>query len=1109
MPQLTQYQELINKLDAFIRKYYVNQLIRGSLLTIGLLVLVFLIFSLGENYFYFGKSFRKVLFWSFLGLAGYTLYMWVLLPAIHYFKLGQIISHEQAALIIGRHFSDVEDKLLNILQLHRQWQAQSESALLLAGIEQKTAAIRLTPFTAAIDLNQNKRYLRYALPPLLITGALFLLAPSLIRDPASRIIANNREFEKPAPFQFVLKNDKLKVVQNGDFELEVNTEGVIVPNDAFIAIGDYEYRMRKTDENTFVYTFSNVSKPVDFKLHAGDVVSLPFRLQVMLKPVIDHIEMELTYPTYTGRAKERLSNTADLVVPVGTHIAWSFKARHTEGIQMRFGDQSLMENIKRQGDDFFVFSKRATVDERYTIFPFNAELQQMDSMQYHLSVIPDLHPTIQVQMFSDSLDPSFFYFAGDATDDYGLTQLSFQYQIKRYNGTEEPPVIKPVTIAKIKNQHFDYAFDVREVQLSPGDEVTWFFEVWDNDAINGRKSSRTHIMRYAKPTAEAYDAIEKQNNEQIKDKLQKAMEESKKIQKDIQKLTEKMLQEKQLNWQQRKELEKLNNRQKDLMKEIQDAKEKFQENLRNQQEFSNPSEELLKKQEKLEKMFEEMLSEEMKEMIRQLEEMLQEMKKEDALQKMEEMKMDKEQLSKELDRMMELYKELELEKDIQEQIEKLEEIAKAQEKLSEQTENNQSSQEELKKKQDELNEAFDTMQKEMKEILERNKELEQPKQLGDPEEKMEEINKDMDNASDELNQNQNKKASKSQKGAAKKMKDMAKAMQMNMDSQEMEEMEEDMKALRQLLENLVTLSFDQENLISEVGKTAEIAPRYVQLVQVQKKLQEDFRLVEDSLHALSKRNMQIESFINDKVSEIKINMNRTLTDLEERKKQQASVEQQFAMKNLNDLALMLSEVMNQTQQQMSSMMAGNQNCKKPGGSKSGSGKPSDKMSQGQKSLNQIMKDLQARMKSGQGGSSREFAEMAAKQAAMRKALESLSKEKSRSGKPDRELQDIIDQMDKTEIDLVNKRLTNETLRRQEDILKKLLDHEKAERERDMDEQRKSESASQYERKMPPALEEYLRQRKAELDLYRTVNPSLRPYYKNMVEEYQQNMKNSR
>jgi len=127
--------------------------------------------------------------------------------------------------------------------------------------------------------------------------------------------------------------------------------------------------------------------------------------------------------------------------------------------------------------------------------------------------------------------------------------------------------------------------------------------------------------------------------------------------------------------------------------------------------------------------------------------------------------------------------------------------------------------------------------------------------------------------------------------------------------------------------------------------------------------------------------------------------------------------------------------------------------------------------------------------------------MAAKQAALRNALKEMQKQKQEQGKGNKALDDIIKDMDKVETDLVNKRLTNETLKRQEQILTRLLEEERAERERDQDEQRQAQSAQQQNAKLPPALEEYLKKRRAEVDLYRTVSPVLKPYYKGLVEEY--------
>ena len=99
------------------------------------------------------------------------------------------------------------------------------------------------------------------------------------------------------------------------------------------------------------------------------------------------------------------------------------------------------------------------------------------------------------------------------------------------------------------------------------------------------------------------------------------------------------------------------------------------------------------------------------------------------------------------------------------------------------------------------------------------------------------------------------------------------------------------------------------------------------------------------------------------------------------------------------------------------------------------------------------------------------------------------------------LEQLADQMDKTEEDIVNKQISIETLKRQEEILTRLLEAEESERKRKQDNERKSNTANEINRPVPPAIEEYLKKRNAELDLYKTVSPELKPFYKNLVEEY--------
>src|SRR5688572_29690653 len=93
----TGYNQLIQKLNVFIRKYYTNQLIRGSLLFAGVNLFLFILFNVLESQFYFPTGTRKVLFYSGFMLLLSTFIYWVALPLVRIFQLGKTISHDEAA----------------------------------------------------------------------------------------------------------------------------------------------------------------------------------------------------------------------------------------------------------------------------------------------------------------------------------------------------------------------------------------------------------------------------------------------------------------------------------------------------------------------------------------------------------------------------------------------------------------------------------------------------------------------------------------------------------------------------------------------------------------------------------------------------------------------------------------------------------------------------------------------------------------------------------------------------------------------------------------------------------------------------------------------------
>ncbi len=1101
------YGLLIQKLDAFIRRFYLNKIIRGALYTLALVGSLFLLFNVLEHYFYFGRFVRKGLYYSFiltsLGAFGY----WVGQHLLAYYHLGKVISHEQAAQIIGMHFPDVKDKLLNILQLKQMVSRMEEAELIEASIRQKSEQIKPISFQSAIDLTRNKKYLKYALIPLLFILGILALAPGIIRDSTARIIANNQSFEKPLPFHFKLKQSHPRVIQFDDYTLEVETTGEEVPDRGFIHINGYAYRMKSSAPGRFSYRFHNVSKDVPFKLTSGEVESETYTLKVIPKPHIQNFEARLQYPRYTGRKSEILHNVGDFIVPAGTRILWTFETEHTDGVTMRFDTQKDPVSLEQRGENIYEMKHRVLRNEGYKIYISNKEVVRGDSAAFGIQVIPDQYPVIEVKSYVDSAALGERYFAGKATDDYGINKLFFKYTIHRSKDHTTEKGLKALPVKGKRSTLYDYRWVVDSLHLLPGDVVEYYFEVWDNDAVNGSKSAKTSVEKITLPTLEELKKKSEKNSEDIKKALQKNMEASKKIRRQLKKLREKLLQKKDLNWQDKKDLERLLEKQKELQKEFDRIKKKLDENLKNNQKTDPENKEMQEKEEQLQKQFKDAMSDEMKDLMKKIEDLLQELNKDQALEMTEKFEKQTLQSEKDMDRLLELFKQLEVEKELKDKIDALKKLAEEEEKLSKETEDKKEPNKALQKKQEDIEKKLDNLKKEMEKLKEKNEQLEHPKKVDIKPEKLDEPKEDMQKSQKEMKAGNNSKASKSQKSAAKKMKDMAEQMQMQMQSQESDQQVEDLKALRQILENILTLSFDEEDLIVLLDKQDVSSPGFVNNARKQFDIKRQFQIVEDSLVALSKRVVQIEKFILDQVGKVNTHIDNSIDNLEARNKPVASNHQHRALTALNELALMLSEAMNQMQKQMAKKMPGNQMCNKPGGSGKPGNVPMDKITSGQKKLKEDLGKMMKKAKQGKKpGGSKEFAQAAARQAAMRKALEQLQREKQEQGKGSKELQKIINEMNKIEEDLVNKRLTHEMLKRQQDILTRLLESDRAERQRKYEEKRKSETAQEMERKLPPSLKEYLKKREKDVELYDNIPPDLRPYYKYLVEQYYKSLK---
>jgi len=1133
--EMGNYQILIQKLDEFIRKYYINILWRGLLLTVALLAFAFVVINLLESYFYFGTTIRKIFFWSFNLITIAVMFKWIIVPLLHLLRIGKVINHEEAARIIGKHFANVQDKLLNILQLKNHPLNYGNQILIEASINQKIENIKLVPFTSAIDVSNNKKYVRYALAPLISIILLLTFFPSLIKESTKRLIQNNTVFEKPAPFQFNFLNKNQKAIQYQDFEVVLQTQGKSLPNEVFVEVEGYEYKMTKINETKFSYTIPNISKNTNIRFAGGGFTSSKYEINVLQKPSVEAFEINVDYPDYTGKKDETLNNIGDLVVPTGTNLKWNITTKHTDNVSLKIQDK--MKNADESKDDFFAFSHRFLNDASYSIFYSNKSMENVDSANYNIVVIPDEIPTIQVQNKSDSLDKNIQYYAGEAADDYGINSVLLKYAISNAENNKTPVFqTKKLSFTGIKNRvQFSYIFDLKTFNLQPSESLQYYFETWDNDAVHGSKSARTQQFFYKKPSIKDAENQIKEKSEDILKQLEAALKDAEKLKDKAKEIQQSLIEKKQLDFQDKQKIQDLAEKQAEIEKQFNEAQKKLEEKLNQEKELGKEkTDEIKKKEEQLQQMMKENMNKEMQELMQKIQELMQQLdKKEQAIEQVEKMEQSQENANKQMERLKELYKQLEVEKMMDDVIKKMDELADKQEKLAEEAQKENANADKLKEEQEKISKAFDDLKKDMKELQQKNEDLKNKKEIPDSEAEQQAISEDQEQAEENLEQNEPQKAGKNQNKAASKMKQLAKKMKAAKQKNAKEQHVEDMKTLRQILENLITISYDEENLIELTQNTITNQPQFNSITQKQFKLKDDFKIVKDSLEALSQRVFELQTFINDKVNDINGGFKKTIKLMEEKNARNAAIQQQYLMTWMNDLALMLSEALEQMQNNAAMQMPGDQMCQNPGNKPGKGAKPGKSGSGMQQQLNDKIEQMSGKPnkdgrpgldgkpksgnqgqggQNGQGGSesqnngkpgSKDFAEMAQMQQAIRQALQEMKNKMGNDGKTQgkSELQRLIDDMSRTEEDLYNKRITNEMLQRQKDILTRLLQHENAQRQQQQDDERESKTPQNIARKLPAELENYLKQRKAETDKYKNIPPNLKPYYKKLVEQY--------
>lgn len=1118
---------IYDKLESFIKKFYTNELLRGTLFFIGLGLLYF-IFTLFVEYFLWLKpTARTILFWTFIAVEVFLLFRFIAFPLFKLFKLQKGIDYNEASKIIGNHFSEVGDKLTNFLQLS---QDKNKSELLLASIDQKASTLQPIPFSNAINFGTNKKYLPLAIIPVLFFAFFYLSGNStIISQSLNRVVNYKEQFLPPAPFEFVVLNQSLQTEQNKDFLLKVKTVGKIVPENAMIVVGDESYFMEKGETGEFQFVIPKPTEKLEFHLEANDIKSKEYELNVITVPSIANFEMVLNFPGYINKKSEIIKGTGNAIIPEGTKVTWKMNTVATQKVDW------LSENTKQtfaKSDNVFSLSKNINQNTEYQILTSNNKVENYEKLNYQISVIKDQFPTITVNAAPDSLKVNKNYLLGQISDDYGLTKLQVIYYPK---GT--PNAVKRGTIAVKKDSYDQFVFSFPStLPVDEGVTYEYYFEVFDNDAIHNYKSTKSSVFTNRIETqSEKEDQILQQQNDNI-NALSKSLKEQDKQLSEMDKLQKMGKEKDNLEYKDQQKVNEFLERQKKQDEMMKEFAEKMKDNLdKFKSEEKDEKKEAL--QERLEKTQKDL--EKNQKLLDELKKLNDKISKEELFEKMEKFQKESKNQTKSLEQLVELTKRYYVEKKAEQIADKLNKLAEKQDKLSEKNEENNAT------KQDEINKEFDKIQEELNQLEKDNKDLKSPMDLPKTDEKEKSIDEDLNNAKEQLQKQQKDKAKTKQKNASKKMKEMSQQMMDMMTSGEMEQMDEDIAMLRQVLDNLLAFSFSEEDVMKQFKGLKRGAPSFNKNLKIQQDLKQQFKHVDDSLFAMSLRNPKIAEDVTKEIGNVQYNVDKALENLAEANIPKGNSHQQYAVSASNKLADMLSDILNGMQMQMSGAGMGKP---KPGQGKGEMQLPDiiqkqeglgEKMKKGMKkgekpgegeegqdgepkNGSQGNKDGQGQGENGKNGQSggngnsqgnkdgengqdgegdaKAIMEIYKEQQQLREALQKELNKQGIGGSG----QGTLDKMKEIEKQLLNKGFNNETLQKVLNLKYELLKLDKAIQQQGEDKKRQSETNKKefnnQVNSLPTKLQDYLNSieilNRQSLPLRSNFNQKVQEYFKN-------------
>jgi len=1069
-------QPLNSFLAEFGRYHLWLKLSHGSLILLSLFLICLIIGLTSGGLFYLSSTARLI----YLGLC-----CLVVVAALSYLLARPILgrdSRERLALRLEDAFPELEDHLIASVELESRLTENPENYstdLIRAIIKKASELVGGIDHRLAVDKRPVFKWGKISLSLVGLSVLLVFLFAGDLKNSFYLFSHPLTEIERPPDFIFevspgdaeVLKYEPLlvgaKTVGKRPEEVEIRWQN---QGSETVFKEKMEPKMKAQGDSSdydFSYEFKEIRRSFSYRLEARGERSPLYTVNVLDPPRITGLKLTFRYPRYSGIPTVVVDeNDGNIVALVGTKVTIQASSnKKLEGAKLIFkkGGVHQMDVKGQRAAAEIKVSKENSYHIELADGPGNVN---PEPITYRITPLQDAYPTVEITSPGANVDLNetrLLPLSFEAYDDYGFSNLELHYFLES-EGAKSPEWSLDIPVGEKGSTHLlsDYNWGLANLGMIPGDVVTYYLKVHDNDLISGPKSGRSQSFTARFPSLdEILSDLDIRREGEVLD-LEEVLRQERQLQEKLREFSRELRRNLPEDWQEKKELESAVQKQAELSQRLAEVADQMEENIRKAEENQLNTLEMLSKMMEVRQLLEEIATPELKEALRRLQEALERMKPAELRRALEKFQMNQEELLQNLERTLALLKQLQAEQKLDALTQLAEKLLNEQNDINQSLESAETSEEQkqLARREGQQGEDFQTLQKQFASFQSSCQQsgLVPQEDLDQMQRKLDsgEVPKNISEMQQNLQSGQMQKAGQCGGELSKSFASMLadfQGMQQCMSSCLSAEI---IRAIKKATFDLLYLSGRQEELHDEVKERKHRDPELRPLAREQKNLESGTYKVLEDVREVSEMSLFIPFEVSKTISLAAGEMEAATKRLDA-KNPNAKVSQIGAMANLNRAVDMLLRALDQIKS-------------------SGSASGASQMLQQLQGLGQRQESLNQQTAQTLGSQQRLFmshqdmlGRLAAEQEAIRESLRELFEQMQGEGQTLGRLEGTEEEMSKVIEDLKRRRLNQEVVDRQERILTRLLDYQKSLHRQDYTQKRRADTAEDMLRRSPPEL----------------------------------------